>query len=64
MEPSQGCTGDIARVACKNILPVGTRKGMVQPAEQALDIEVLRQLGLRVQVIRKGRRHIPKLSEN
>lgn len=60
LEPSQGCTGDIARVACKNILPVGdwgTRKGMVQPAEQALDKEVLRQLGLRVHVLRKGRRH-------
>lgn len=57
LDPSQVYPGNTDRLKYKHVLPVrpwGTRRGMMQPATQALDLECLEQLALRVQALRKG----------
>lgn len=71
LEPSQVYTGNITRLKCNHVLPErlwGTRKGMIQLAAQALDLEFLRQLSLRVQALTRGGRrqevHPQTMAEN
>ena len=71
LEPPQVYTGNIASLKCKHVLPVrlwGIRKGKIQPAVQALDLDFLRQLSLRIQALRMGGRrqevHAQSMAEN
>lgn len=71
LDPSQVYTGNITRLKCNHVLPErlwGTRKGMIQLAAQALDLEFFRRLSLRVRALTKGDRrqevHPQTMAEN